>query len=125
MAQAAFEGGSPCGEAGRVEDVVEAEQSGGVRYVADRGGAVPDQAGRGVLGDLVGVLRLPGEHGQAQPVVTGVVQRAVLAAVVRLRGLAQLLERGAVGGTAGQGGQAGQRLIGGGDRHENDPLPWV
>ncbi len=90
-----------------------------MRDVAGRGSTVGDQAGGGVRGDLGRVLLLPGQDGQPEPVVRGVVQTAVAVAVVRLRGLAQELERSLVIGAAGQ---AGQRLIGGKNRHETDPL---
>lgn len=122
VAEAALQGGAPGHEAGRVEDVVEAEQSGGVRDVAGRGGAVPDQAGRGIRGDLCGVRLLPGQNGEAEPVVGGVVDGAVTVAVVRPRRIAQAAESGFVVVAAGH---AGQRLIGVKALHVPDPAPRV
>ena len=118
-AQTALDRGAPCHQALGVEDVVQAQETSGVRDVADGRCTVGHEPRGGVRGDLGGVLLLPGLHRPSELIVRSIVQDAVAVTVVRLRGLAQELERGLVLDAVGHGRL---RLSGGKSRHEGDPL---
>lgn len=105
-----------------IENVVQAQEAGGVRGVAKGRSSVGDEPDGRVRGDLGGILLLPGLYGPPELVVRDVVQDAVAVAVVSPRGVAQILERSLVLGAAGHGGL---RLSGWKSRHEGDPLVGV